>query len=107
MLSQDHPAPLALLPPPGFILLLIIFTHHTHLPIFSSHDHHRSPPPPRYGVIFDHVNLTVYWRTRQNQNLQRLRLADAMLARGSTAGHLNFTRNDLPWYNDAADAVKR
>jgi hypothetical protein len=58
-------------------------------------------------VIFDHVNLTVYWRTRQNQNLQRLRLADAMLARGSTAGHLNFTRNDLPWYNDAADAVKR
>ncbi len=26
-----------------------------------------------FGVIYDHLNGTVYWRTASNQNLQRLR----------------------------------
>lgn len=60
-----------------------------------------------FGIIYDHANSTVYWRTEQNQNLQRLRLADAQLTPGSKQAHLDFLKNDLPWFNDASAALKR
>ena len=60
-----------------------------------------------WGVIYDHRNRTVYWRTEQNQNLQRLRLQDAQLAAGAARGSLPFAQNDLPWFHDAAGAITR
>ena len=60
-----------------------------------------------FAVVYDFANLTVYWRTEQNQNLQRLRLRDAQLGAGSARGSLPFAKNELPWYHDAAGSIVR
>merc|ERR1712217_368168 len=60
----------------------------------------------QYGVIYDHKNLTIYWRSAVNQNLQRLRLEDCGLAQGSTVQIVNMFEPVLPWFNDAAKALK-
>lgn len=63
----------------------------------------------RWGVIYDHLTKTVYWRTKSNQNLQRIRLCDAQLQQGATRGSIAFAegKNDLPFFHDAASAFKR
>ena len=62
-----------------------------------------------FGVVYDHKQSIVYWRTESNQNLQRLRLVDAHLSRGSPPGSLAFGygKNELPFFNDAASAIVR
>jgi len=58
-----------------------------------------------YGILYDHADATLYWRTRHNHNLQRLRLADARLSAGEAPRHLPLNAdNGLPWYSDAAGA---
>lgn len=57
-----------------------------------------------FGVIYDHLNGTVYWRTASNQNLQRLRLVDARLAQGDPVTSLRISSSKLPFFHDAADA---
>jgi penicillin V acylase-like amidase (Ntn superfamily) len=62
-----------------------------------------------FGVVYDHKQAIVYWRTESNQNLQRLRLVDAHLSLGSPPGSLAFGygKNELPFFNDAASAITR
>ena len=60
-----------------------------------------------WASLMDHKNQVIYWRTQTNQNLQRLALADARLEPGAPEGSLHFSKNDLPWFNDAASAIKR
>ena len=59
----------------------------------------------QFGVIYDHINNTMYWRTQTNQNLQRLRLTDAHLSAGSKSAYLQFGNNKLPWYSDAGSFI--
>jgi penicillin V acylase-like amidase (Ntn superfamily) len=58
-----------------------------------------------FGVCYDHLNTTMYWRTLWNQNLQRVRLQDAHLAPGEKQRFLILQGNDLPWFNDASAAL--
>jgi penicillin V acylase-like amidase (Ntn superfamily) len=60
-----------------------------------------------WASVMDHKKRTIYWRTQTNQNLQRLALADARLEPGAPEGAIHFGKNDLPWFHDAASAVKR
>lgn len=58
-----------------------------------------------WGVLYDHSQRQILWRTETNQNLQRMRLADLPLAAGSSPKFLDVGGgNGLPWYNDAAHA---
>eukprot|EP00316_Scyphosphaera_apsteinii_P024077 CAMPEP_0119334188 /NCGR_PEP_ID=MMETSP1333-20130426/86781_1 /TAXON_ID=418940 /ORGANISM="Scyphosphaera apsteinii, Strain RCC1455" /LENGTH=323 /DNA_ID=CAMNT_0007344429 /DNA_START=84 /DNA_END=1055 /DNA_ORIENTATION=- len=60
-----------------------------------------------WGILYDHKEKTVYWRTQYNQNLQRLRLADIDLATGATIKYLSLSpRNELPWFNDASHSFR-
>ena len=52
-----------------------------------------------FGVVRDHANRVVYWRSAINPSLQRLRLADADLATGATPRTLAVTSG--PWFHDA------
>jgi choloylglycine hydrolase len=61
----------------------------------------------QYGVIYDHANATIYWRSSSNQNLQRLRMADMQLEVGSPVLKLPAIRNDLPWFVDAASSFRK
>jgi len=56
----------------------------------------------QYGVIYDHKQRHVYWRTAVNQNLQRLRLEDCALTKGSKMQTLAMFSPSLPWFNDAS-----
>lgn len=60
-----------------------------------------------WGVLYDHSNATLFFRTSTNQNLQRLRLADLQLAPGAARATLALGANELPWFSDAAHALKR
>ena len=62
-----------------------------------------------FGVVYDHKEMAVYWRTEANQNLQRIRLSDAELEVGAARGSLRFGlgKNDLPYFHDAAEAIVR
>ena len=62
-----------------------------------------------FGVIYDHKRLEIYWRTEANQNLQRIRLADAKLEVGAARGSLAFgmAKNELPYFHDASAAIVR
>ena len=63
-----------------------------------------------FGVVYDHAERVVYWRTQSNQNLQRLRLVDAKISlKNETRGKILFGygNNDLPWYHDASSSIKR
>jgi len=57
-----------------------------------------------WGVIRDHANPTVFWRSAYNPSLQRLRLADLDLAKGAQSHSLLVA--DGPWYADAAARLK-
>ena len=56
-----------------------------------------------WGVIYDHRNATIYWRTSVNANLGRVRLGDLPLAVGSAVVAMPMITNALPWFEDAAD----
>merc|ERR1712232_414286 len=56
----------------------------------------------QWGVIYDSKNKTVYWRSQANQNLQRIRLADARLEEGSPEQSLAVLGSQLPWFSDAS-----
>eukprot|EP00928_Gymnodinium_smaydae_P016399 TRINITY_DN16143_c0_g1_i1.p1 TRINITY_DN16143_c0_g1~~TRINITY_DN16143_c0_g1_i1.p1 ORF type:complete len:345 (-),score=31.83 TRINITY_DN16143_c0_g1_i1:116-1150(-) len=60
----------------------------------------------QYGVIYDHKNGYVYWRSAVNQNLQRLRLQDCGLAKGSASQTISLFDPSLPWFHDAAHSLK-
>ena len=56
-----------------------------------------------WGVLYDHVNASIYFRTQTNQNLQRIRLADLQLNEGAQVATLPLgPQNQLPWFTDAA-----
>eukprot|EP00747_Dinoflagellata_sp_TGD_P169174 gnl/TRDRNA2_/TRDRNA2_197450_c0_seq1.p1 gnl/TRDRNA2_/TRDRNA2_197450_c0~~gnl/TRDRNA2_/TRDRNA2_197450_c0_seq1.p1 ORF type:complete len:410 (-),score=41.83 gnl/TRDRNA2_/TRDRNA2_197450_c0_seq1:173-1402(-) len=56
----------------------------------------------QWSVVYDHKNRTLYWRSHNNQNLQRIRLADAGLAEGHREQKLSVNSSQLPWFADAA-----
>lgn len=58
----------------------------------------------KFGVVYDHPNRTLYWRTEINQNLQRLRLADVHLDNVSAPAFMPFASTALPWFSDATPA---
>jgi len=60
----------------------------------------------QYGVIYDHKNRILYWRSAVNQNLQRLRLKDCGLTQGSESQIVHMFDPLLPWFNDVAKALK-
>ena len=60
-----------------------------------------------WGIIYDHKERTVYWRTETNHNLQRVRLADVALDAAGPRKYLPLApRNELPWFNDASHALQ-
>lgn len=59
----------------------------------------------QYAIIYDSKNKIIYWRTQVNQNLQRLRLADAGLGKGSKEQIIATQSPKLPWFNDAAGSL--
>jgi len=56
----------------------------------------------QWGVVYDHKRKIMYWRSQANQNMQRLRLADAEIAIGMKERYLAVESPRLPWYNDAS-----
>jgi len=62
-----------------------------------------------YGVIYDHSakQPTLYWRRASNHNLMRVRLADVELGLGARQRKLQLNpETTLPWFTDAAHALK-
>jgi len=55
-----------------------------------------------WGVVRDHADPTVYWRSAYNPSLQRLRLADVDLTKGATMRSMAVATG--PWFTDAAKA---
>mmetsp|Transcript_35311 Transcript_35311/g.75242 ORF Transcript_35311/g.75242 Transcript_35311/m.75242 type:complete len:348 (+) Transcript_35311:164-1207(+) len=60
----------------------------------------------QWGVVYDHTNPTVYWRSFANQNFQRLQLKDLSLTKGSQKKYLAMASPSLPWFADAASALE-
>ncbi|CAE7294188.1 cbh [Symbiodinium pilosum] len=58
----------------------------------------------QWGVIYDHVQKVMYWRSSANHNLQRLQLDDLLKSGGKRS--LNADAAHLPWFNDAAAAFQ-
>lgn len=58
----------------------------------------------QWGVIYDHVQKSIYWRSSSNHNLQRLKLEDVMKSGGKRS--INADAASLPWFNDAAAAFQ-
>jgi len=59
----------------------------------------------QYAIIYDSKQGIIYWRTQVNQNLQRLRLMDAGLQKGSKGQVIAAQSPSLPWFNDASGAL--
>jgi penicillin V acylase-like amidase (Ntn superfamily) len=60
-----------------------------------------------WAVIYDHRNASIYFRHEQNQNLQRVRLADLHLEKGAPSVSLPISRkNALPYFGDATSSFK-
>ena len=59
-----------------------------------------------FGIVYDHSERVVYWRTQFNQNLQRLRLVDAEITLNGTRGYLSL-KNELPFFHDASSSIVR
>jgi penicillin V acylase-like amidase (Ntn superfamily) len=57
-----------------------------------------------FGVVRDHANPAVYWRSAYNPSLQRLRLSDVDLAEGAQPKSLRVSSG--PWFADAALATR-
>ena len=63
------------------------------------------PRPPRAD---DHRNASIYFREQQNQNLQRVRLADLQLGPGSAIVTLPMgPTNQLAWWSDAVPSFHK
>eukprot|EP00900_Chrysochromulina_parva_P024099 jgi/Chrpa1/6322/Chrysochromulina_OHIO_Genome00014229-RA len=58
-----------------------------------------------WGVIRDHVDPTVYFRSAENPTLQRVRLADLNLDAGAAVRTLSVSSG--PWYHDASNQLLR
>jgi len=58
----------------------------------------------QWGVIYDHVQKSIYWRSSVNHNLQRLQLKDLLTSGGKRS--FNADAASLPWFNDAAAAFQ-
>ena len=58
-------------------------------------------------ISIPNLEKIYYFRTEDNQNLQRIRLQDAQLDAGATRGKLDMVENKLPFFHDAASAVVR
>lgn len=56
----------------------------------------------QWGVIYDHKQKIMYWRSQANQNIQRIRLADAGISTGMKERYLAVESPRLPWYSDAS-----
>jgi len=56
-----------------------------------------------WGVVRDHADPTVYWRSASNPSLQRLRLADVDLSVGAAPRTIVVSAG--PWFHDAAAAA--
>lgn len=61
-----------------------------------------------YGVVYDHLNSRLYWRTQSNQNFQLLDLNAALgsAAAADAALVMPVFNDDLPWYHDATPALR-
>jgi len=59
-----------------------------------------------WAAIWDDKNAVVYWRAVSNQNLARLRLQDAGLELGGQQRILLVRSPKLPWFSDAAAALR-
>lgn len=59
----------------------------------------------QFGIVYDHLNSTMYFRSQTNQNLQRLALKELSLQQGAQQQYLPV-ENSLPWFVDAAPALK-
>eukprot|EP00729_Bicosta_minor_P009787 gene9787-32289_t len=59
----------------------------------------------QFGIVYDHLNSTMYFRSQTNQNLQRLALKELSLQHGAQQQYLPV-ENSLPWFVDAAPALK-
>ena len=55
-----------------------------------------------WGVVWDHKNSIVYWRSESNMQLQRLRLEDADLGVGGARRHVPVESAKLPFFADAS-----
>lgn len=53
-----------------------------------------------WGVVRDHAEPTLYWRSAANPSLQRLRLADVDLSAGAAPRRIVVSAG--PWFHDAA-----
>jgi len=58
----------------------------------------------QWGVIYDHVKGMIYWRSVENQNLQRLQLQ--VLLKSKQKRSINANAAELPWFHDASDAFE-
>ena len=58
-----------------------------------------------YGVIYDHLQRVVYWRTATNQNLQQVRLGDVLRA-GMGPSAIPIMENSLLFANNAVHAFR-
>ena len=56
-----------------------------------------------FGVVRDHGNRVLYWRSAINPSLQRLRLADLRLGEGEPVKTLSVRSG--PWFVDAASRL--
>lgn len=54
-----------------------------------------------WGVIYDHINKQLYFRSETNQNLQRVKLTELNFAAGAARWSLPVSGNELPWFVDA------
>ena len=55
-----------------------------------------------FGIVYDHLQKIVYWRTEANPSLQRLRLGDILAG----VAFLPVVSNPLPFFADAAHALQ-
>eukprot|EP00941_MAST-03F_sp_MAST-3F-sp1_P003591 g3591.t1 len=51
-----------------------------------------------FGVVYDHINSTLYWRSQSNMNLQRLQLKDVV--KGKVAKFISVQSDKLKYFND-------
>ena len=61
-----------------------------------------------WGVIYDHTNATLYFRHATNQNMQRVRLSDLPLDKGSPVMQLPMgAQNGLAYVGEAAASFRK
>ena len=59
-----------------------------------------------WGVLYDHKEKALYFRTMTNMNLQRVQLSDLKLGAGAAPKRLALDAPALPWYADASGAFE-